>query len=671
MFTHKRMTVGIGLIVALSMLLAACGAPQTVVQTVIVEGTPQVVEVTVAPPVEGPATFNAADPNTLVITTIGDSDTIDPAWNYETAGNEVLTNVYDTLVWYNRQNASEFTPQLASAWTISDDGLTYTFTIRQGVKFHNGDEMTPEDVAWSYQRGILQGGTFSPQWLLVEPFYGIGLSDVAEVIDPSGALDDDPEGLKAADPAALLAACTQLTDAIVADNAAGTVTMTLAQSWGPFLATIAQSWSSVQDKAWAVGLGAWDGDCATWQNFYGVNEETTPLRDEANGTGPFMLESWTKGEEMVLVRNENYWRTADVGPAWDGGPVGNAALERVIIKIVPEWGTRFAMFQAGDTDVGYVPRQNVSQIDPLVGERCDYNADTLDFDCAPTDNPNGPLRLYIGAPGISRTDAMFVFKVNTDGGNNFIGSGTLDGNGIPADFFSDKHTRLAFNYCFDWDSFIAEALNGEAVQNVGVIIPGMLGYNKDGAKYSFDPEKCKSEIEQAWDGKVAESGFRFQIGYNTGNVTRQTVAQILQASFQDVDTKYQIESVGLPWPTFLASIRDRRLPVYISGWLEDIHDPHNWVQPFTVGTYANRQALPDDIKAGFKKLVDAGVAATDPAERQKIYEELAQYDYDNAIAIRLAVATTRTYTQRWVKGYFFNPVYPGENNAYWYALSKE
>jgi len=111
--------------------------------------------------------------------------------------------------------------------------------------------------------------------------------------------------------------------------------------------------------------------------------------------------------------------------------------------------------------------------------------------------------------------------------------------------------------------------------------------------------------------------------------------------------------------------------VYISGWLEDIHDPHNWVQPFTVGTYANRQALPDDIKAGFKKLVDAGVAATDPAERQKIYEELAQYDYDNAIAIRLAVATTRTYTQRWVKGYFFNPVYPGTDTAYWYALSKE
>jgi peptide/nickel transport system substrate-binding protein len=669
MFAHKRLTVGLVALVALSLILAACGAPQTVVQTVIVEGTPQVVEVTVPPAQPGPVTFASADPSTFVVATFGDPETLDPAWNYETAGGEIIQNTYDTLVFYNRQNASEFVPQLATDWTISDDGLTYTFTIRKGVTFHNGDPMTPEDVAWSFQRGLLQGGTFSPQWLLTEPFLGVGVFDIAEMVDPSGALDDAPEELQKQDPAKLMEVCQKVTDAFVADDAAGTVTMHLAQSWGPLLATIAQTWGSVQDKAWAIENGAWDGDCATWQNFYGVNEETTPLREVENGTGPFSVESWTHGEEVVMVRNDNYWRTADVGPAWEGGPVGPAALEHVIIKTsVNEWGTRFAMMQAGDADFTIVPRENVSQIDPLVGERCEYNATTLDFDCAPTDNPDGPFRLQIGAPGVSREDAFFTFQINTEGGNNFIGSGALDGNGIPPDFFSDIHVRKGFNYCFDWDTLISEGYAGEAVQNVGVIIPGMLGYNQDGPHYTYDPDQCKAELDQAWDGKVAEVGFRFQAGFNVGNRTRQTIGEILQANLANVDPKYQVEILGLPWPTLLSNIRASRLPIFFSGWLEDIHDPHNWAQPFTVGTYGHRQKLPQELLDLFGDLVNKGVSASDPAERQKIYEQLTQVDYDWAPAIRLATPTTRHYEQRWVKGYYFNPVYP---HWYYYPLSKD
>jgi peptide/nickel transport system substrate-binding protein len=525
--------------------------------------------------------------------------------------------------------------------------------------------MTAEDAAYSFQRGVLQGGGFSPQWLMIEPFLGLGLFDIAELVDPEGTLVDDPEALAAADPDLLLEACERVTSAITSDNAAGTVTFNLAQAWGPFLGTIAAGWGGVQDKAWAIEQGAWDGDCSTWQNYYSRDDETTPLATVMNGTGPFMLDHWTQGEEYVLVRNDNYWRSE---PAWDGGPSGPAALERVVYRIVNEWGTRFAMLQAGDTDFTTVPRQNVTQVDPLVGERCEYNADTADFDCAATDNPDGPLRLHIGAPGVSRTDAMFVFDIETEGGNALIGSGELDGNGIPPDFFTDIHVRKAFNYCFDWDIYIEDALVGEAVQNVGVLIPGMLGYNAAGSTYSFDLEKCQSEIEEAWDGAVAENGFRVQVAYNTGNVTRQTVAQILQSGFQQVDPKYSIEIIGLPWPSFLSNIRARRLPVYVSGWLEDIHDPHNWAQPFTVGTYASRQAMPDEIKDNFKALVDAGVGASDPADRTAIYEELQEYDYEVAPAIRLAVATTRHYEQRWVNGYYYNPIYPG---FYYYSFSKD
>jgi len=260
------------------------------------------------------------------------------------------------------------------------------------------------------------------------------------------------------------------------------------------------------------------------------------------------------------------------------------------------------------------------------------------------------------------------FNVGTDenGNNPYIGSGQLDGNGIPADFFSDIHARLAFNYCFDYDAYIADALNGDGVRNNGPIILDMLGYNPDGEMYSFDLDKCAEEMALAWDGKVAEVGFRVQAAFNTGNDTRQTIAAILQQSFGSIDPKYRVEIIGLPWPTLLAAFRVGQLPVAVSGWVEDIHDPHNWVQPFTVGTYAGRQNLPADLKAQFQELVNAGVAASTPAEREAIYFELQKLHHDTAIQITLAQATGVRYEQRWVSGYFYNPAL---FDRYFYAFS--
>ena len=58
---------------------------------------------------------------------------------------------------FNGDDAASFVPQLAESWDISEDGLTYTFHIREGVSFHDGTPLTPEDVAFTFQRGLLQG----------------------------------------------------------------------------------------------------------------------------------------------------------------------------------------------------------------------------------------------------------------------------------------------------------------------------------------------------------------------------------------------------------------------------------------------------------------------------------------------------------------------------------
>ncbi|HEY62733.1 MAG TPA: hypothetical protein G4N95_08790, partial [Anaerolineae bacterium] len=184
----KRFTIVLvmALLVVGGILLTSCAqpTPETVVKTVVVtevvEGEPvEVVKTVVVTPevVEpGAVEFKSKDPTTFVdVTGAGDTDTLDPAWNYESAGDAVIQNIYDQLVTYNGADATSFVPSLAESWEISEDGMTYVFHIRQGVKFHEGQDLTPEDVAYTLQRGILQGGGWSPQWLYTEALFGTGV----------------------------------------------------------------------------------------------------------------------------------------------------------------------------------------------------------------------------------------------------------------------------------------------------------------------------------------------------------------------------------------------------------------------------------------------------------------------------------------------------------------
>ncbi|MBI3160971.1 MAG: ABC transporter substrate-binding protein, partial [Chloroflexi bacterium] len=630
--------------------------------------------------------LKSKDPTTLVVATIGEPETLDPALAYETAGGEIIQNVYETLVFYDGEATDKFVPQLAESWEVSEDGTVYTFKMRSGVKFHDGADMTASDAAYSFQRGLLFGGYSGPQWLLAEPFFGIGVDDISIVVDGEGACADDRECLSALPAEDLLAACEKVTGAIVADDAAGTVTMTLAQAWGPFIPTIASGWGSVLDKDWAVANGAWDGSCETWQNFYAEPSETDPLTTIMNGTGPFKLDHWTQGEELVLARNDSYWREP-------------AKLERVVIKSIDEWGTRFAMLQAGDADIAAVPAENRSQVDEMVGsirifdldagsyaeevEVCAYDPSQQGSDkftpCAAGETgTGGSMRLYIGRPAISSQDMFMTFNIAET--SNYVGSGQLDGNGIPLDFFSDVHVRKAFAYCFDWDTYISDVFDGEAVQQPVLARQGMPGYEADAPVYTYDPAQCESEFKAADldkdgiaagddpEGDVWTTGFRLQALYNQGNTSRQVISEILSSNIADVNELFVIETVGLPWPTFLRTLRASQAPYFASGWLEDIHDPHNWYQPYMLGTYASRQKLPADLKEQFSDILNRGVAATDSAERQAIYEEANALYYEQVPTILLATTTSHGFDQRWVKGTILNPIFSGN---YYYTMYKE
>lgn len=600
----------------------------------------------------------------------GEPDTLDPAMDYEPAGHGVIMNVYDTLVFISGDGSGTIVPQLASDWAISPDQRVYTFQIRQGVRFLNGTPLTPEDVAYTFRRLILQGGSASPAWLFTEPLLGVGIYDIAEIVDSENYLTDDRAALAKADPARLQEACVRIMEAIQPDNENWTVTFHLNQPWAPFLTILAQSWGAVQLKEWMVANGGWDGDCGTWQNYYGKSSDElnqTPLGKSAMGTGPYTLDHWTPGQEIVLIANENYWRKE---PAWEGGPSGPVTIKKVVIKSMPDFGERLNLMKSGEADaIESSTNSEWAQLDAITGRTCFQT----EKDCYDADDPTQPLKMIRGYSVPTRMDLFLNWTINTEGGNDLLGSGQLDGNGIPPDFFSDVHVRRAFASCFDYDRFLVEILFGEGERSVTVMLPGMIGHDKEFPHYAYDPNHCSDEFKASTlkspDGRTLwDVGFRMKIPYISGSQARQLIANMYKAELAKVNSKFVVEPMEMDADTYNGINRAHKLPMFYSGWIEDYHDTHNWVVPYTIGTFGWQSGLPESLRNEFVQIINRGASEIEPGRRSSIYMEFNQLYYEQAVSILLYNLMGRHYQQKWVHGWRPNPAYPF---TYYYMISKD
>ena len=139
----KRILTLLAAVCLLSAVLSGCGGGS---QTGTTENTDQS---TAGTPADGPAARAAAGELNVGIAQDLDSS-LDPHKTVKAGTREVMFNVFEGLL---KPDASgNLKPAVAESYTVSDDHLLYTFKLRSGVKFHNGQEVTPEDVIWSYQR---------------------------------------------------------------------------------------------------------------------------------------------------------------------------------------------------------------------------------------------------------------------------------------------------------------------------------------------------------------------------------------------------------------------------------------------------------------------------------------------------------------------------------------
>ncbi|MBI4279718.1 MAG: ABC transporter substrate-binding protein [Armatimonadetes bacterium] len=270
-------------VVALAVLAAAGGAGQAA------PVAPRLPDIPVPKVSEGGPGIRGG---TLVVSTISDPKTFNVVVAQETSSSAAVGPVFEGLV-EEHGETTEVEPAMAESWSVSPDGRTWTFNLRQGIKWFDGKPFTADDVVFTFD------ALYDPKVI----------NSFADVLTMGGK----KIAYKKVD--------------------AHTVQFITPTPFGPFLRTIGIPIIPRHKLEAAYKAGKF---MQTW----GVN---TPPR-EIVGTGPFMLTKYEPAQRLTYERNPNYWRVSKAGTRLP-------YLDRMVRLIVPNVETARLKFQAGETDV--------------------------------------------------------------------------------------------------------------------------------------------------------------------------------------------------------------------------------------------------------------------------------------------------------------------------------
>jgi len=547
----------------------------------------------------GPA-IPLKNPGSFVQMTIGEPETLDPAAAYDTSSGEQILYAYEPLLFYKGESIVEFEPLLAESWTWNEADLTWTFKIRKGVKFHEGGDLTPEDVEYSFERIMTQDRLGGPALLIDNPLLGVEAYEETTfaAVDAAVEVSGDNVVFKLSD--------------------AGFKTI--------FLQTAANSWGAILDKEWCVANGDWDGTEADVVNHYQV--EPNYLWTHMNGTGPWKLNQWEKGVQIKLQKFDGYWQDP-------------APFDWVITQLVEEWTTRKEAFLAGDADhLAYVPREYIGELEGVAD-----------------------LNVYQDLPELIVSG--FLFNMDIASNSSYIGSGALDGNGIPSNFFTDIDVRKGFCYAFDYETYIEDGWLGQAQQLGSPVCEGLPYFNPDAPMYSLDLAKAEDHLKVAWGGQVWEKGFKFTLLYNLGSLWRETACKILAENLAKINARFEVSIQPMKWTGILPGLKSGLVPMFTAAWMGDYPHPNPFVVPFmaSYGFWADfqRYGYPE-----LDQLIERAFKELDPAVQRDIYCEVQERYYEDAPGIMLVQPLGRRYFTKYIHGFYFNPMIPGQAGPLYY-----
>ena len=403
----------------------------------------------------------------------------------------------------------DIVPLLAEDYSVSEDGLTYELYLREDVNFHDGEPFNAEAVKFNLERLIEDEAVFS---------FLINRITEIEVIDEY------------------------------------TISLSTDEPFAPILSHLSHDFISMISPA-AV-------------EEYGDDVGSNPV-----GTGKFKFEGWTRGESVIMSRNDDYW----------GEP---AYLDTVRILVVPEESTRVVMLETGEAHaIMNVPPRDVSRL---------------------TENPD------ITVKNVPSLRTLYV------------------GLHAQKEPFDDVRVRKAVNYAVDTESIVEFIIDGAGRPSDAPISPDIFGYSEQEI-YEHDPDRARELLAEAGYPDGFEVEFYYPVGrYPMDNI----IAQAVQSQLAEVGINANMTT--MEWATYLEVINvppdESPHEMFLLGWGTVTGDAdYGLYALFHSGEWA-----PDGSNRSFygnpevDELLEAARIETDTEERKALYADAIELIWDDA-----------------------------------------
>ncbi len=483
---------------------------------------------------------------------------LDPASDEFYGSDNIARNINDELIADDHASISRFIPKLAVSWSSNANYTVWTFHLRHGVRFHTGRCcLTADDVKYSIGRTVLAG--LSASYLFAR------------------FMTDPMKQIKIVDPY--------------------TVQFNLVQP-GPFFSSaVAGEFTALILDAQALRKHATKAD--PWAHNYAT--------DHGLGTGPYMIQSWQRATQVVLVRFPAYWG------GWSG-----RHFSRIVIRTIPESTTRRELLERGAADLTY----NLTAQDDLALEK----------------NPN-----VVVSPDYS-TEVDYI--VMTEAGP-----------------LASPYARQALCYAFDYNALITGIYKGFARRAYGPVPSVLFGYDPHMFHYQTDLKKAKALFDKAGVKPGTTLTFYYADPYGP-------VALILQAQLAQIGINLKperVDSNAFSSTFFGNSAPSTRPNLMPYPWWPDYNDPYDMAVTLIGSQYAGAAGA----NAGYyhNAQVDALLAKMKYASGEQLAAYAHQMqDITSRVdppAIYIAEPAQVNILSKSLKGFFFNPLQIRTFYYYW------
>jgi peptide/nickel transport system substrate-binding protein len=507
----------------------------------------------------------SASGGTFVFAASSDPVMFDPAFASDGETFRVARQMFEGLVG-TEPGTADPAPLLAKSWTQSEDGLSYTFELEEGVTFHDGTDFNADAVCANFDRWYNWTGLLQSQNLSY--YYQSLFKGFAEAEDP--ALQDGIYG-----------GCEAASDT--------EVTIELTKPFAAFVQALSLPAFSMQSPS---AMEEFDAD-----NVEGTEDDprfSAYATEHPTGTGPFVFDSWERGQSVTLKRNDDYWGT-------------KAQLDEVVVRTISDAQARVQALKAGEID-GY----------DLVAPGDVEGLESEGFQIV-----NRPAFniLYLG---INQAVAPF----------------------------DDPKVRQAIAHAIDKEAVISQSLP-EGTEPATQFIPETVnGYNSDVTTYEYDPAKAQQLLAEA-----GATGATIEFNYPTG-VSRpympapEDTYVAIKAQLEAVGLT--VTPTADKWsPEYLDKIQGTtNHGIHLLGWTGDYNDTDNFLGVF-FGSAKNEWGF--DNPELFTALEEArGLPTVD--EQTPAYEEINEQVMQFLPGIPIASPVPSLAFAPGVEGYSASPV---------------